>query len=192
MTPNDRQFWQDCESAFLRLNKFYLGKMAFMLGWTMDDIRQEFRLCYWEIVSGRVEFCAARGSIQEYFTGRLKNILYSKGSFFPSNKIGEFGDSDEDAPEHSRLIDRFAAGPSVADVLIEQEERQAREEQEEINSAFDEFLRSPGRARQATKRDWIHRLWQQGLSQIQISGVSGFDQSYVSRMLKTSALAKSR
>lgn len=192
MTPSDRQFWQDCETAFLRLNKLYLSKMAFMLGWTMDDIRQEFRLCCWEIHAGHARFCSDRGNVQEYFIGRLKNMLYSKGSLLPSNKIWESQELDEDTPEQNSLVDRLTAEKSACDALIEQQERQERQEQEEIHRALDEFLRSPPAARPSTKREWIHRLWHQGLSQMQISGISGFDQSHVSRILKTGALVKNR
>jgi hypothetical protein len=62
MTEGDRKFWQECEAAFLRLNQIHLDKMAFMLGWTMDDVRQEFRLCYWEIACGQMEFCGDRAA----------------------------------------------------------------------------------------------------------------------------------
>ena len=186
MILNEAKFIKECDIAFAALNKSYLNKMAFLLGWTWDDLRQEFRIVCWEIASGIGDFDPSKGSIQKYFIGRIRIILCAKNEVFLN-----LGINDKQNDEQCNLIDQFISEKSILDSLVEHEEQleeemRIQEEKETLEKL--RALRDYLSMSQSSKPDWIRRLWHQGLTQKQIADIGGISQSTVSRSLKKEKL----
>jgi predicted XRE-type DNA-binding protein len=180
MNPNDLQFMKDCDAAFAGLNRTHLNKIAFLLGWTFDDLKQEFRLFYWELIQ-KGKLHGLSGTVQEYFTASVKYMLYGRSEFFNFNQM-----TVSDEQQQNEGIDEFVSEPSVLDALIERAERFeaetfAQEQQEQIKHL---------KAALGIKPGWIRRLWEQGLSQTQIAQAGGVSQSHVSRSLNRARKSK--
>jgi hypothetical protein len=168
-----------CDAAFASINRKCLGELAYFLRWTMDDMRQEFRLIYWESLSGGGRFDGSKGTLQGYFIGRLKTLLYRRDGFHNFNFIDL--DSHDDAVPAGVSVDG-GTERSTLDLLIE------REEQQHTYPRHRNGLLFHARATPSARPGWVQRLRQQGLTQTQIAEIGGVSQAYVSRTLKNPRL----
>ena len=172
MTTPQNEFTAQCDAAFAALDGIYLRKVAHYLNWSMQDMKQEFRLVCWEAWSGQGGFDSAKGTLQGYFIGKVKTLLYKRDGYSHFDHIED---------EETKISDHEEFGVSAKsplDLLIEQEERQDIDRSHRARTALDAFLGHPNR------ESWIRRLRQQGLSQSQIAALGGISQAHVSRVLK--------
>jgi hypothetical protein len=181
-TGNDKDFTSQCDAAFASINRKCLGELAYFLHWTMDDVRQEFGLIFWESLSGSGGFDGSKGTLQGYFIGRLKTLLYKRDGFHNFNFIDL--DSHDDATPDDALADG-GTEKSTLDLLIEREEQQHTCPRHRNGVLF--HVRTTPSARPG----WVQRLRQQGLTQTQIAEIGGVSQAYVSRALKKSSAGNS-
>jgi len=171
MTTPNNEFTAQCDAAFAALDGIYLRKVAHYLNWSMQDMKQEFRLVCWEAQSGQGGFDHSKGTLQGYFIGKVKTLLYKRDGYSHFDHL----EDDEIQTRHE------AFGPSAKsplDLLIEQEEQNALDRNRRAKSALDAFIGQPRR------ESWIRRLRRQGLSQSQIAALGGISQAHVSRVLK--------
>jgi hypothetical protein len=172
MTPEE-DFIDACDAAFAAINRRCLGELAYFLRWSMEDMRQEFRLICWEAQSGDGGFDGSKGTLQGYFIGKLKTLLYRRDGYHNFNPM------DGDSRDGAALAEAgYATVKSTLDLLIErEEERQARQ-----RNRAESRLRALAPA--FAKPGWVQRLRQQGLTQTQIARIGGVSQAHVSRALK--------
>jgi DNA-directed RNA polymerase specialized sigma subunit len=138
----------------------------------MQDMKQEFRLVCWEAWSGQGGFDSAKGTLQGYFIGKVKTLLYKRDGY---SHFDHLEDEEIQTSDHEEFC---ASAKSPLDLLIEQEEQNALDRNNRARTALDAFLGQPNRG------SWIRRLRQEGLSQSQIAALGGISQAHVSRVLK--------
>jgi hypothetical protein len=170
----EAEFMERCDAAFALVNRAYLAKVARFLNWSMEDMRQEFRLVCWEAWSGQSAFDSAKGDIVSYFIGRIRTLLYKRDGYH---------DFQHDKSWHSQTDDEdlyIPTAPSVLDTLLERERAQEDDALERNWRTLCAFAQASTK----TKERPVSRLWKQGLSQTQIAKISGHSQAYISRILK--------
>jgi len=185
MTSSDHEFCQRCDQLFASLSSGYMNKVAVYLGWSLDDLKQEWRLLCWEVESGLAGFDAAKGDLPGYFIGRLQKKLHR--SLFLNFALSVDGDEKRD-DARSLEINKHAASPSVLEQMVDDEAQRAAQ-------AEDDFHHLPislnhHASDHSPKPSWILKLWQQGLTQSQIASVGGVSQSSVSRYLSGKSVAR--
>jgi DNA-binding transcriptional regulator YiaG len=174
-TAYEQEFIGKCNIAFAAINRKCLGELAYFLRWSMEDMRQEFLLTCWEALSGSGGFDKSKGTLQGYFVGKIKTLLYRRDGFHNFDSMD--GNPHEDATSAETS---YATQQSTLDLLIEREEAQ-QDRRRHRNESLLCSLAVP-----SVKAGWVERLRQQGLTQTQIAEIGGVSQAYVSRVLKKS------
>jgi DNA-directed RNA polymerase specialized sigma24 family protein len=172
-TAYEKEFVSKCDIAFAAINRKYLGELAYFLRWSMEDMRQEFRLTCWEALSSSGGFDKSKGTLQGYFVGKIKTLLYRRDGFHNFNSMDDDLHEDAASTEASH-----ATQPSTLDLLIEREDAQQELRRYRNESGLCSLAALPAKA------GWVQRLRQQGLTQTQIAEIGGVSQAYVSRALK--------
>jgi DNA-directed RNA polymerase specialized sigma24 family protein len=174
-TAYEQEFIGKCDVAFNAINRKCLGELAHFLRWSMEDIRQEFLLTCWEALSGGGGYDRSKGTLQGYFVGKLRTLLYRRDGFHTFNAMGSDVHEDAEPTEADHAVQQ-----STLELLIEcEEERQAHRAHRD-ESRLRSLVSPPQKA------GWVQRLREQGLTQSQIAEIGGVSQAYVSRALKKS------
>ncbi|MDR0275535.1 MAG: hypothetical protein LBI48_09405 [Burkholderiaceae bacterium] len=172
---SEKEFVERCDAIFNSMNRKYLGKIANFLNWSIEDMRQEFRLVCWEAWLGRNNFDSSVGDIKGYFFGKTRTFLYKRDGYRNFKYVDDMIAGKD-----------FQGADTAKSVLEELIDREEQEENDKVNCQRHMAYSSAGMPVKG-RRSLLYRLWKQGMSQTQIAKIGGCSQGQISRVLKKEA-----